>query len=70
MTAPLRAAVNARGMVALLEQRKATLEEQIRQRFAEARERGEGKPDVRALSAVLRAVRVQLERAQAGSGGA
>jgi len=56
---PLRGALPVAGMRELLLLRKAALEQQTRARFAAARENGTT-ADVRALSAVLRAVKRQL----------
>ncbi|MGB8294249.1 MAG: hypothetical protein WCG85_02355 [Polyangia bacterium] len=61
----LRAPLVAVEMGELLKERKADLEAQIRQRFADARENGT-RASVTMLSATLRAVRAQLARAADG----
>ena len=58
----LRAPLPVVGMEHLLEERKAALDAQIRQRFADARAAGAAKPNVSLLSATLRAVKAQLAR--------
>ena len=61
----LRAALQGKGMVVLLEQRKVGLEEMIAERFRQARERG-AKADVKMLSASLRQVKASLKAAMVG----
>jgi tRNA A37 N6-isopentenylltransferase MiaA len=61
----LRAALQSKGMVALLEAQKAGLEEMIRERFRSAREAGT-MADVRQLSASLRQVKASLKAAMGG----
>jgi uncharacterized protein (UPF0335 family) len=61
----LRAAIPVVGMATLLEERKATLEGMIRERFRQARECG-ATVDVKQLSASLRAVKRSLQAASSG----
>jgi len=61
----LRAALQGKGMVTLLESRKATLQAMICERFRQARERGT-KADVKQLSASLRQVKASLKAAMGG----
>lgn len=61
----LRASVPVVGMLALLEERKATLEGMIRESFRVARETGKA-ANVSQLSATLRAVKRSLATAAGG----
>ena len=59
----LRAAIPVVGMATLLEERKATLQAMVRDRFRSAREDGTV-ADVKALSTAIRAVKRQLVAAR------
>lgn len=73
MTAPavphLRSPLPVVGMLALLEDRKATLQAMIRERFRQARAAGTA-ADVKQLTATLRAVKRQLATVMGAKGGA
>ena len=62
----LRVPLPVLGMERLLMDRKAGLEAQIRQRFADARANGAPRPSVHVLSAALRATKAQIARAADG----